>query len=183
MHQPNTSSRRAPKRVHFKRDSVLEEVIEHPQSQTRHYHGRQDQLRKSQQERSLQRKGTLSSNEPKRTNKTLTLVRVPPLFRCASQEEIQDVLKAGKGAVTDVFQGFNALHWYCNAKSTSPSIIQELLRQGIGINDLDQQTRTQGPIIRHTALGYACRNANVKAVHTLLQNGADPHGIFSSLEA
>ncbi|KAJ2994540.1 hypothetical protein NUW58_g1531 [Xylaria curta] len=110
-----------------------------------------------------------------------SLDEIPPLFRCKSSEEIRDVIKAKKGAIVDVFRGYNALHWYCDAKSTSPGIIKELLYRGIDINALDQRSQLRHrPVIRHTALGLACRNANVKAVHTLLQNGADPCGLTKS---
>ncbi|KAI0877599.1 hypothetical protein GGS24DRAFT_497742 [Hypoxylon argillaceum] len=182
MSQKPHQLRRVPKRVHFKSDSVLEEVrvIEYPESEQEHRHQPRGQKQKNQQECSLQNKAFLPQNRPKVPGKAPNLDSISPLFRCKSREELRDVLKAGNGAIADVFRGFNALHWYCNAKSTSPGIIRELLDQGIDINALDQRTRARGPVLRHTALGYACRNANVKAVHTLLQNGADPRGIVRS---
>ncbi|KAI1739386.1 hypothetical protein F4680DRAFT_466599 [Xylaria scruposa] len=167
-------SPRQKKRVRFKRDSSLEEVriIERREPRGRDHH---HQKRTHDQERSQ----SLARSRGK--DKALHLNEVPPLFRCRSWEEIRDVIKAGKGAIADVFLGYNVLQWYCNAKSTSPGIIQELLHHGVDINALDQRTqRSRGPVIRHTALGYACRNANVKAVHTLLQNGADPRGLTES---
>ncbi|KAI0515226.1 hypothetical protein F5B22DRAFT_646802 [Xylaria bambusicola] len=110
--------------------------------------------------------------------KVLNIEELPPLFRCKSYIEVRNVINTGKGAVADIFRGYNPLHWYCNAKSTCPKIIQQLLQSGIDINAVDQRPHNRnGPVIRHTALGYACRNANVKAVHTLLRNGADPSGL------
>ncbi|GAP83482.1 hypothetical protein SAMD00023353_0201520 [Rosellinia necatrix] len=183
--KPNTGLKRVQKRVRFKRDSILEEVriIGGRKSEQQPYCQQQEPQQQPQQQvqdaRPVPRQGDLRScrKSEGRAN-ALNFDGVPPLFRCKSSEGIRKVIRAGKGAITDVFRGYNALHWYCNAKSTSPGIIRELLRRGIDINALDQRSpaRRGGAIIRHTALGYACRNANVKAVHTLLQNGADPRG-------
>ncbi|KAI3342673.1 hypothetical protein F4824DRAFT_510088 [Ustulina deusta] len=178
LSQPTSRLAKECKRVHFKRDSILEDVqIIEPRQQ--HHHRRQErQHRSQQQESTLRQGGTLSHNIPEGTNKVRNLDGVPPLFRCKSYMEIRNIISAGKGTVADIFRGYNALHWYCNAKSTSPGIIQQLLSLGIDIDALDQRTHTRGrPVIRHTALGYACRNANVKAIHTLLRNGADPSGL------
>ncbi|KAI0486454.1 hypothetical protein F4859DRAFT_528188 [Xylaria cf. heliscus] len=178
--QSATGPRKENKRVHFKRDSILEDIRiiesrEHKQQRNHQERERQHQIQ--QQERTLKQEGTQSHTRPKGNDKALSIDDVPPLFRCKSSGDISDVIKSGKGAIADVFRGHNVLQWYCNAKSTSPGIIQELLRRGVDINALDQRTqKSRGPVIRHTALGYACRNANVKAVHTLLQNGADPRG-------
>lgn len=101
---------------------------------------------------------------------------LPPLFRCKSYIEIRSVISSRQGTIEDIFQGYNALHWYCNAKSTCPKIIQQLLQSGIEINAVDRRPHSRGGI-RHTALGYACRNANIKAIATLLRNGADPSGL------
>lgn len=163
------------KRVHFKPYSDLEDVrmIENRESLQQHHHHRRD---------SSQQENTLFHHNQIKGDQAINLEGVPSLFRCKSREEIVNVIKTGKGAIADVFRGYNALHWYCNAKSTSLGIIQELLHRGIDINAVDQRTRTRGPIIRHTALGYACRNANIKAVRTLLQNGADPCGLGTSAQ-
>ncbi|KAI1756487.1 hypothetical protein F4782DRAFT_549038 [Xylaria castorea] len=172
--------RRGHKKVHFKRDSILEDIriIEYQEPQQQHRHQQRERKNPSQQqEGTLKQESTRSLTRSKGKDKALHLDEVPPLFRCKSGEDICEVIKAGKGAIADVFQGYNVLQWYCNAKTTSPGIIQELLRRSVDINALDQRTRkSRGPVIRHTALGYACRNANVKAVHTLLQSGADPRG-------
>ncbi|KAI0430236.1 hypothetical protein F5Y09DRAFT_356241 [Xylaria sp. FL1042] len=106
---------------------------------------------------------------------------LPPLFDCKSREDVLSVLDTGKGTITDTFQGYNALQWYCDAKSSSPGILRVLIDKGIDINAVDQRKHTHGSsVIRHTALGFACRNANVKAVHTLLQHGAKPCGTVRS---
>ncbi|KAI1202978.1 hypothetical protein F5X97DRAFT_330396 [Nemania serpens] len=187
--QPTPSLRRVRKRVYkrvrFKPDSDLEDVriIESRESlqQQQHHHHRREQQQRGQQQHDSQQKGTLSHHSQVIDDQAMSLERVPSLFRCKSREEIGKVIKSGKGAIADVFRGYNALHWYCNAKSTSPGIIRELLHLGIDINAVDQRTHaTRGPIIRHTALGYACRNANVKAIHTLLLNGANPCGVGKS---
>ncbi|KAI0540027.1 hypothetical protein GGR58DRAFT_523522 [Xylaria digitata] len=180
--QPTGPLIRRHKRVHFKRDSILEEIqiIGH-QADHQQHHRQQQQQDQSQQERTLQQDtlyNDISKGKPKA--KALSLEDLPPLFRCKTYEEIRDVINTGKGAISDIFMGYNALHWYSNAKSTSPGIIQTLIHFGIDIDALDQRARTRGPVIRHTALGYACRNANVKAIHTLLQNGADPCGLAKS---
>ncbi|KAI1434572.1 hypothetical protein GGR50DRAFT_392058 [Xylaria sp. CBS 124048] len=114
--------------------------------------------------------------------RSLYLARLPPLFQCRSADEIRRVITTGQGSVTDIFLGFNPLQWYCNAKSTSPSIIKELLKFGININAVNQSRSMQGPLIGHTALGYACRNVNVKAVNALLRHGASPHGLAALFE-
>ncbi|KAJ3579908.1 hypothetical protein NPX13_g659 [Xylaria arbuscula] len=105
-----------------------------------------------------------SSNSTRRAEGQVFGVEdLPPLFRWT---------------VEDIFRGYNALHWYCNAKSTCPKIIQQLLQFGIDINAVDRRPHNRDtPVIRHTALGFACRNANVKAMHTLLRNGAEPWGL------
>ncbi|KAI0553735.1 hypothetical protein F4679DRAFT_598967 [Xylaria curta] len=171
--KPNPRQKKGFKKVRFKRDSILEEVrtIERRESRSRDHH----------QKRTHNKERSQSLARSREKDKALHLNDVPHLFRCKSWEEIRDVINAGKGVITDVFLGYNVLQWYCNAKSTNPRIIQKLLRHGIDINALDQRThRSRKPVIRHTALGYACRNANVKAVHTLLQNGADPRGLTES---
>ncbi|KAI1430029.1 hypothetical protein F5Y12DRAFT_793183 [Xylaria sp. FL1777] len=176
LSQPISRLTRMRKRVHFKRDSILEDVriIETQQPYPQHHQQHQNQ----QQERTRHRQRKLPHDVPKGKDKALDLDGIPPLFRCKSRSEIRNVINAGKGTIADIFQGYNALHWYCNAKSTSPGIIQQLLHFGIDIDAVDKRTHTRdGPIIRHTALGYACRNANVKAIHTLLRNGADPCGL------
>ncbi|KAI0442254.1 hypothetical protein F4803DRAFT_575700 [Xylaria telfairii] len=182
--QPTTKLGRGHKRVHFQRDSILEDIriIEPQEPEQQEYHRQRERQHGLQhRERILKPRGTRSHTRSKGSNKTLNLDEVPPLFRCKSPEDICDVIKARKGAIVDVFRGYNVLQWYCNAKSTSPGIIQELLHRGVDINALDQRTRkSRGPVIRHTALGYACQNANVKAVHTLLRNGADPRGMMKS---
>ncbi|KAI0459336.1 hypothetical protein F5B21DRAFT_526052 [Xylaria acuta] len=181
--QPATGLGRGYKRVHFKRDSILEDVriIDYQEFQQQHHHQKRERQHQSQQQRSLKQEGTRSLTRSRGNDKALNLDEIPPLFRCKSCEDIRDVIKAGKGAIADVFRGYNVLQWYCNAKSTSPGIILELVHRGVDINALDQRThKSRGHVIRHTALGYACRNANVKAVHTLLQNGADPRGLTKS---
>ncbi|KAI8952105.1 hypothetical protein F4801DRAFT_589174 [Xylaria longipes] len=182
--QPTTGLRRGCKRVDFKRDSILEDIriIEYQEPKQQHRHRQRERQHQSpRQECALKQERTQSYTGSSGNNKALSLDEVPPLFRCKSCEDICDVIEAGKGAIADVFRGYNVLQWYCNAKSTSPGIIQELLRRGVDINALDKRThKSRGPVIRHTALGYACRNANVKAVHTLLQNGADPRGLTKS---
>ncbi|KAI1128423.1 hypothetical protein F5Y10DRAFT_292071 [Nemania abortiva] len=153
MHKPT-------KKVHFKSDSELLEIHIIECREPRGEHDR------------LERKHDV----PKEIDEADILDGVPPLFRCKSKKEVRAVLLAGDGNITDIYGGYNALQWYCNAKSTSPSIIREFLHWEIDIDALDQQDHTQGPIIRHTALGFACRNANVKAVEVLLQYGANPRG-------
>ncbi|TGJ85873.1 hypothetical protein E0Z10_g2865 [Xylaria hypoxylon] len=168
---------RVEKRVHFQLRSVLEDV------RTIGYqapHQQQEQQHQSQPQEHTLQQDALRHNIPKGKDKVLSLGELPPLFRCKTYEEICDVINTGKGAIGDIFRGYNALQWYCDAKSTSPGIIQTLLNFGIDINALDQRTRTRGPLIRHTALGYACRNANVKGIHTLLQNDANPCGLVKS---
>ncbi|KAI0863353.1 hypothetical protein F4860DRAFT_512172 [Xylaria cubensis] len=172
--KPSPGLRKGYKKVRFKRDSILEEVriieCREPRRRDRH-----------QQKHTCSQECSQSPARSREKDKALNIYEVPPLFRCMSCEDICDVIKAGKGAIADVFQGYTVLQWYCNAKSTSPGIIQALLHHGVDINALDQRTHKSGrPVIRHTALGYACRNANVKAVHTLLQNGADPRGLTES---
>ncbi|KAI1497222.1 hypothetical protein F5X99DRAFT_397707 [Biscogniauxia marginata] len=103
--------------------------------------------------------------------------KIPPLFRCKSGKEIIQLVEDRCANISEIYQGYNALHWYCNAKSTSPSLIEALIGLGIDINDVDQCHRVRSPIMRHTALGFACKNANVKAIHTLLQLGASPLGL------
>ncbi|TRX97644.1 hypothetical protein FHL15_001399 [Xylaria flabelliformis] len=172
--KPSPGLRKGYKRVRFKRDSILEEVriIERREPRRRDHH---------RQKHTCSQECSQSLARSRERDKALNLYEVPPLFRCKSYEEICDVIEAGKGAIADVFQGYTVLQWYCNAKSTSPGIIQELLHHGVDINALDQRTHNRRrPVIRHTALGYACRNANVKAVHSLLQNGADPRGLTGS---
>ncbi|KAI1190968.1 hypothetical protein F5B17DRAFT_427059 [Nemania serpens] len=185
--QPTPSLRRVRKRVHkrvrFKADDDLEDVRiienrEFLQEQQHHHHRREQQRRRQQQHRS-QQEGNLFYSNHDVEDQAMNLEGVPSLFRCKSREEIGKVIKTGKGAIGDIFRGYNALHWYCDAKSTSPGIIEELIHRGIDINAVDQRT-TRGATIRHTALGYACRNANVKGVRTLLQNGADPCGLGTS---
>ncbi|KAI1299103.1 hypothetical protein F5Y03DRAFT_408865 [Xylaria venustula] len=168
-------STRGRKRVHFKRDSTLiDERIIGSQGPYLQWHDQQQKL----QHRPLGHRGTLSHNGLEGKDTALDLDSIPPLFRCKSYTEIRHVINTGRGTIADIFRGYNALHWYCNAKSTSPGIIQQLLYRGIDINALDQRTHSRaGYVIRHTALGYDCRNANVKAIHTLLRNGADPRGL------
>ncbi|KAI0974288.1 hypothetical protein F4678DRAFT_370162 [Xylaria arbuscula] len=174
LSRPGSQSTRRHKRVHFKRDSILvdERIIE-SQGPYLQQHNQQQKL----QHHVLDYGGTLSHNGLGAKDTSLDLDSIPPLFRCKSHTEIRHVINTGRRTIADIFRGYNALHWYCNAKSTSPGIIQQLLYRGIDINALDQRTHARaGYVIRHTALGYACRNANVKAIHTLLRNGADPCG-------
>ncbi|KAI1118950.1 hypothetical protein F5Y14DRAFT_461703 [Nemania sp. NC0429] len=193
-----------PKRVRFKPDSDLEEVriIENRESHPhRHRHRREQQQPQQQQPQQQQpQQQQPQQQQPQRgrqqhssrqesaqfpNNQTIAIQNqnlegVPPLFRCTSGEEIGRVIKTGKGAIEDLFRGYNALQWYCDAKTASPGIIRELLRRGIDINAVDQRPSKHRPIVRHTALGFACRNANQKAVRTLLRHGADPGGLARS---
>ncbi|KAI0390521.1 hypothetical protein F5Y17DRAFT_444172 [Xylariaceae sp. FL0594] len=91
--------------------------------------------------------------------------------------------------MTDVFQGYHALQWYCDARTSSPVMHSMLIKLGIDVDAVDQRADPhslsshpcgcRGPaiVVRRTALGCACRNANVKAVSTLLQHGAEARGI------
>ncbi|GAW15969.1 hypothetical protein ANO14919_053910 [Xylariales sp. No.14919] len=148
-----TSARRY-KRVHFQRDSIPEDVriigYQEPYQQ-------QEQQHRSEQQ-------------------AINLYELPPLFRCKTYEEIHNVVSTGKGAIGDIFRGCNALHWYCDAKSTSPGIIQTLLNFGVDIDALDQRKRTRGTVIRHTAWDtHLLLNYNCSDPTATLPEYDDPH--------
>ncbi|KAI1279916.1 hypothetical protein F5Y07DRAFT_396506 [Xylaria sp. FL0933] len=158
------------KRVHFSDDVNVRIISAHePVGQ---YHEQGDERRHGvKSPRSIL---TVKGGEPE-------LNCIPSLFRCTSPTQIREVISQGHGSITETFRGYNALHWYCDAKSTSPAIILELLDLGIDINALDERHHTHsGPVIRHTALGYACRNANIEAIRILLSRGASPFGLARS---
>ncbi|KAK8049642.1 hypothetical protein PG994_011372 [Apiospora phragmitis] len=117
-----------------------------------------------------------------------TLDEIPSLFLATSGEEVHDAIFDDGGNAYEIFMGYNALQWHCDAPSTSPSLIWALIEFGIDIDALDQHKLPPNsaaeypPIARRTALGYACCNGNVKAVRTLLMLGANPIGSSGSLE-
>ncbi|KAI0594087.1 hypothetical protein F4775DRAFT_606810 [Biscogniauxia sp. FL1348] len=112
----------------------------------------------------------VTHNEPE---ERLPTSQVPLLFRCKSGTELIQLVEAGRAHISETYRGYNALHWHCNARSTRPSLIEALVvRLGMDIDAVDQRARAHGPVMRHTALGLACRNANVQAVRALLRLGA-----------
>ncbi|KAI8635451.1 hypothetical protein F5Y19DRAFT_482674 [Xylariaceae sp. FL1651] len=183
-HEPVVRLKRAQKKVQFKRDSILEEVRVFSNQEYQQPPPPPPPPPSPPPQQSIQNEDPISRNKPKGKGKALNISDIPPLFRCKSGAEVHDILRAGRGSIADIFQGYNALHWYSNAKSTSPSVIHALLRAGIDIDAVDRRSHVhgRGPVIRHTALGYACRNANVKAVHVLLQHGASPSGLAARAE-
>ncbi|KAI1356339.1 hypothetical protein F5Y01DRAFT_309753 [Xylaria sp. FL0043] len=158
------------KRVHFS-DDVDIRVISAHEPAGQHHEQRDERRHLAKSPRSIL---TVKDGEPE-------LNCIPSLFRCTSPTQIRKVISQGHGSITETFRGYNALHWYCDAKSTSRAIILELLDLGIDINALDERPHTHsGPVIRHTALGYACRNANLEAMRILLSWGASPFGLERS---
>ncbi|KAK7970621.1 hypothetical protein PG988_009694 [Apiospora saccharicola] len=125
---------------------------------------------------------TRARRVPPYNNPRFRLEDVPSLFLATNDDDVQHAIVDDQADVFQVFQGYNALQWHCDAVSTSPSLIWALIEYGIDVNALDQHKLPPNadprhpPIIHRTALGYACRNGNVKAVRTLLQLGANPQG-------
>ncbi|KAI0817643.1 hypothetical protein GGR55DRAFT_693844 [Xylaria sp. FL0064] len=159
-----------PRKVHFKND-INVRVTSAQEPVWQHQEQRDERRHRAKSPRSIL---TVKDGEP-------GLNCIPSLFRCTSHTQIRMVISKGHGSITQIFRGYNALHWYCDAKSTSPAMIRELLDLGIDINAVDERPHTHsGPVVRHTALGYACRNANVEAIRTLLECGASPCGLGRS---
>ena len=127
-------------------------------------------------------------NDSKGQTREFDLEAVPELFLATNDDEVHDAIVKDGADISEVFQGYNALQWHCDAATTSPSLIGALIGYGIDIDALDQRKlplnphAKNPPIARRTALGYACCNGNVKAVRTLLLLGADPGGSSGPLE-
>ncbi|KAK6864585.1 hypothetical protein PG990_005978 [Apiospora arundinis] len=126
-------------------------------------------------------------NDPDGDPTKFRLRHIPRLFLCMNGNEVNDAIALHGANIKELFLGYNALQWHCDALSTSPSTIRALVKHGIDVNELDQHKLSKTapasadkiqhpPSERRTALGYACCNGNVKAVRTLLELGANPMG-------
>lgn len=120
--------------------------------------------------------------DPMGNAREFQLEDVPSLFLATTSDDVHNAIFEDGADIFEVFQGYNALHWHCDAFATSPSLIWALVEYGIDINALDQHKLPPNagvehpPIACRTALGYACFNSNIKAVRTLLELGANPQG-------
>ncbi|KAK8125182.1 uncharacterized protein PG998_000941 [Apiospora kogelbergensis] len=131
-------------------------------------------------------------NNPDGVPRDLRFTDFPAIFLANSGDEVDNYIVKRGDDVHEIFMGYNALQWHCDAITTSPSTIRALVKHGIDINALDHHKLPNPaaasadecqhpPVARRTALGYACCNGNVKAVRTLLELGADPLGDPSRL--
>ncbi|KAK8114568.1 hypothetical protein PG999_006637 [Apiospora kogelbergensis] len=131
-------------------------------------------------------------NNPDGVPRDLRFTDFPAIFLANSGDEVDNYIVKRGDDVHEIFMGYNALQWHCDAVTTSPSTIRALVKHGIDINALDHHKLPNPaaasadecqhpPVARRTALGYACCNGNVKAVRTLLELGADPLGDPSRL--
>ncbi|KAI0204243.1 hypothetical protein F4808DRAFT_475706 [Astrocystis sublimbata] len=106
-----------------------------------------------------------------------------PFFFARTVDVVRCLIAAGVDPL-EKFEGMNLLHWHCAQVSTSPLLIETLIKAGVPIDDLDEGGRFDNTLKeRNTPLGIACANLNLPAIRTLLQHGANPLGARRAIVA
>ncbi|KDN60554.1 hypothetical protein CSUB01_02179 [Colletotrichum sublineola] len=119
------------------------------------------------------------------------LLLIPVIHHAVSGRMVRKLLQHGANLHTPLAVGLNALHAVCLRSTDCHTAIEELVHRGVAVNDATGGGAQRATIVHHnphlrrrtpqTALNFACRCINLSHIKSLMNLGANPLGVASTI--